>query len=570
MDTWAAFRYNYTNGLSDLIARAVCHRNLWNKQQNMYRYCVDNAVIYTSEDIVLFRDSPFASWMERLTLENPEHAISPDTDSAAPVNPTVRQDELAGTLETDGKTVVLIDWDWDEPTRRTSTLGAMRAGVDFIVNAQLALGSLSEPANLLMRTSGYSELGNYLYVPCDTQTETTINAAFRLSFLADLLHSLQGQLPPQMLIIRGNADLVPLRTEDHVYHYNAVKTRFMETMRTFRKHRLPDPVESSHFGRWSECANEVLRQRALREQESELEHEVEHEVENISASAEGRQAPASEAVDAQMHDQMHDTAVQQPAMAAGGQLVQRRTSAALGPQYAHDAQARVMPAGQTLAEQASLLPASSPIASSSFFRRGSTVEIPRGAPEVQAPLTADSDAHKSLEGDSGFSIGSPQSDVALQDLAFIGSRGRATGTSKANTDTQASRSRPRSRPVVKERAASVSAAPLELKANSFPPAAKPRPKLKPHPLDSADVQEPASAPLGDSGVDMDAVSASLPPAGLTTSEAFRESAPEAIREKSRLENERYPSESDVITEAPVRPAPRPFDSTLMTSEPFLD
>lgn len=530
----------------------------------MYRYCVDNSVTYTSEDIVLFRDSPFASWMERLTLENPEHAISPDTGSTAPVNPTVRQDELASTLEADGKTVVLIDWDWDEPTRRTSTLGAMRAGVDFIVNAQLALGSLSEPANLLMRTSGYSELGNYLYVPCDTQTETTINASFRLSFLADLLHSLQGQLPPQMLIIRGNADLVPLRTEDHVYHYNAVKTRFMETMRTFRKHRLPDPVESSHFGRWSECANEVLRQRALREQESELAHEVE----NIPASAEGRQAPASEAVDAQMHD----TAVQQPAMAAGGQVAQRHTGTASAPQYAHDVQARVMPVGQTLAEQASMLPTSSPIASSSFFKRGSTVEIPRSPPEVQTPLTADSDAnsdpHKGLEGDSDFSIGSPQSDVALQDLAFIGSSRRATDTPKATTDTQISS--PRSRPVVKERAASVSAAPLALKANSFPPVAKPQSKLKPHPLDSADVQETASAPLGDSGVDMDAVSASLPPAGLATSEAFRETAPETVREKSRLEGERYPLESDVITEAPVRPAPRPFNSTLMTSEPFLD
>jgi hypothetical protein len=120
-----------------------------------------------------------------------------------------------------------------------------------------------------MRTSGYSELGDFLYVPCDTQAKTTLHSAFRLCFLADLLHSLQGQLPPQMLIIRGDSDVVPLQSEDHIYHYRAVKQRFMEAMRNFRKHRMPEPAESSHFGRWSDCAHEVLKQRALRaEQQS--------------------------------------------------------------------------------------------------------------------------------------------------------------------------------------------------------------------------------------------------------------------------------------------------------------
>jgi hypothetical protein len=237
------------------------------KQQTMYRYCVDNAVTYTSEDFVLFRESPFACWMERLTLENPDHGIPPDVGSHPPANFMQRQDDLGDTLLAEGKNVYNVDWGAEEPVRRQETLEAMRHGVDFIVNGQLAVGPLSGSANLLMRTSGYSELGNYLYIPCDTQAKTTLNSAFRLCFLADLLHSLQGQLPPQMLIIRGGSDLVPLQVEDHIYHYRAVKQRFMETMRSFRKHRMPDPAESSHFGRWSDCANEVLKQRALRGEE---------------------------------------------------------------------------------------------------------------------------------------------------------------------------------------------------------------------------------------------------------------------------------------------------------------
>tara|TARA_R110002110_G_scaffold406421_1_gene626267 strand:- start:68480 stop:70138 length:1659 start_codon:yes stop_codon:yes gene_type:complete len=231
----------------------------------MYRYSANNSITYTSEDFVLFRTSPFACWMERLTLENPDHGIPPDIGSARPTESVVAQDDIAETLSEEGRDVVLIEWDLDESRRRELTQDAMRRGTDFIVNAQLAHGPLSGSANLLMRTSGYSELGNFLYIPCDTQAKTTLNSAFRLCFLADLLHGLQGQLPPQMLIVRSGEDVVPLQTEDHIYHYRAVKQRFMDAMRNFRKHRMPEPAESSHFGRWSDCANEVLRQRALRQ-----------------------------------------------------------------------------------------------------------------------------------------------------------------------------------------------------------------------------------------------------------------------------------------------------------------
>jgi hypothetical protein len=236
----------------------------------MYRYSVDNAVTYTSEDFVLFKESPFACWMERLTLENPDHGIPPDINSNAPRDSMEPQDDLADTLRAEGKNVALVEWDLPEPARRSATLEAMRHGADFIVNGQLALGTLSGSANLLMRTSGYSDLGDYLYVPCNTQPKTNLHSALRLCFLADLLQSLQGQLPPQMLIIRGDADVVPLQTEDHIYHFRAVKERFMAAQHAFRKHKMPDPAASAHFGRWSDCANEVLKQRALKKNAEEV------------------------------------------------------------------------------------------------------------------------------------------------------------------------------------------------------------------------------------------------------------------------------------------------------------
>ena len=65
----------------------------------MYRYTVDNAVTYTPDDFVLYRESPFAIWMERLTLENPDHGILPDLHSSPPENSAECQDAIVDTLD---------------------------------------------------------------------------------------------------------------------------------------------------------------------------------------------------------------------------------------------------------------------------------------------------------------------------------------------------------------------------------------------------------------------------------------------------------------------------------------
>jgi len=284
----------------------------------MYRYCVDNAVTYTPNDLALFRESPFAAWMERLTLENPDHGIPPDLGSSEPREPVQPQDDIVDTLRSEGRDVVLIDWDRDEQRRRSDTLDAMRSGIDFIINGVLALGSFCGTANMLMRTSGYSDMGDFLYVPCDTQGIAEPHGAFRLSFLADLLHSLQGQLPPQMLVIRGDADVALLQTEDHIHYYRAVKKRFTDAMSGFRKHRMPDPTESAHFGRWSECASEVMKQRAQRADYQRYE-EPEEEAEPLQvAAAEGATALAANVAGGSRQPAPRAASLQVAAAAAAG------------------------------------------------------------------------------------------------------------------------------------------------------------------------------------------------------------------------------------------------------------
>jgi len=371
----------------------------------MYRYSVDNAITYSSEDFVLFREAPFACWMERLTLENPDHGIPPDAKTALPESTMERQDDVADTLRAEGRNVVLIDWEERESRRRSATLDAMRSGADFIVNAQLALGPLSGSANLLMRTSGFSELGDFLYVPCDTQAKTTLHSAFRLCFLADLLHSLQGQLPPQMLIIRGGSDVMPLDTEDHIYHYRAVKHRFMETMRSFRKHRMPDPSESSHFGRWSECANEVLKQRLLQE---------------------GDESSPGDGIEAEEEFQ------QEPLLAAGmGNAIASPVNSAVNPAQADSAasltgDARRVSENQVVADAAPTLAEQAVKLAPGAYARGATGKAPGHTPNLARVMAAVPVSSRRRVLDTAPAVPEHgherrESDVTLENLSFIGS-----------------------------------------------------------------------------------------------------------------------------------------------------
>jgi hypothetical protein len=367
----------------------------------MYRYNIDEAVTYSPDDIVLFRESPFAAWMERLTLENPDHGILPDTQSTTPSDKALRPDAIVATLRAEGRNVALIDGELPEADRQTATLGAMRSGADFIVNGQLAVAPLSGCVKLLMRTSGCSDLGDFLYIPCETQAESSLNSAFRLAFFADLLHGLQGQLPPQMLIIRDGAEVVPLQTEDSIYYYRAVLQRFMKAMEGFRKHRMPDPSESSHFGRWSACASEVLKQRAQSEQTSAEESQLAEQAEEVLEIPQLRVASGHASSHSQYDapDRVRPDAGQ--ANNSGGVSVAPRSEA-----------------GHTLAEQAQQLAPGS-------FRYGAAPGHTPNLARFSYPRSVENTPYNQDKGPYRHS-----SDAMLQNLEFIGSRAPQAPLSK--------------------------------------------------------------------------------------------------------------------------------------------
>jgi len=107
----------------------------------------------------------------------------------------------------------------DEAIART--LDAMKAGTDVIIQAALRDGDWVGRADVLIKTTGESDLGSWLYEPVDTKLarETKAGSVIQLCLYAELLKAMQGIAPHNMAIIvcrwRENCSM-RRREDDHL------------------------------------------------------------------------------------------------------------------------------------------------------------------------------------------------------------------------------------------------------------------------------------------------------------------------------------------------------------------
>jgi uncharacterized protein len=234
---------------------------------------LDNTLVFSPSDLIIFVASPFASWMERLTLEQPDHGI--ESDGHDPLLQTLAnrgmQHERAylDQLNVQGLGMVVIDNSAPQAAE-SATRDAMQAGADVIYQARL--GRLETDhrfigiADFLRKRPGPSSLGDYHYEPWDTKLARKAKPYFviQLCCYADLLQPLQGRLADHIHIVLGAAtteghpDVRSLRTQDYYYYYLALKRAFLDFHRTFDAEQVPDPSLSTEHGRWSAYAQQRL------------------------------------------------------------------------------------------------------------------------------------------------------------------------------------------------------------------------------------------------------------------------------------------------------------------------
>jgi predicted RecB family nuclease len=235
-------------------------------------YKEGDQVIYSASDLVCFSKSPFASWMERLVLEFPQ--LAPEQDPDDPLMELLAEKgnshELAllAHFKQQGLSVAEI------PTqtvtfseRHQATRAAMQAGADVIFQAALELSPFRGFADFLVKAPNEagqtSRLGDYHYEVWDTKLAKTVKPYFviQLCLYAEMLEVLQAIRPEQVVVALGNGTHEVLRTNDYFYYCRTLKNRFLESQNEFDPKQMPNPADSSDFGRWSNYANQLLIER---------------------------------------------------------------------------------------------------------------------------------------------------------------------------------------------------------------------------------------------------------------------------------------------------------------------
>ena len=165
------------------------------------------SVVYSPSDLITFIESEYASWMDRLYLEQPDCALPDKTDDqglmimAAGIAHEIQVLEMLAA-ETSITHIPSGDG------RRAATLRAMENGAPVIYQAYLEREPFMGLADFLIRVEGASSLGNYHYEVWDSKLGQSMKPhyAVQLCCYAEMLAGVQGQLPTSIGIFLANGE----------------------------------------------------------------------------------------------------------------------------------------------------------------------------------------------------------------------------------------------------------------------------------------------------------------------------------------------------------------------------
>ncbi|MGM9370893.1 TM0106 family RecB-like putative nuclease [Legionella pneumophila] len=224
-------------------------------------YLETKQIVFSPSDLTQFMESPFASWMEHLTIIHPDLIPSPD-ESDELLNllhdmGNQHESEVLAAFETKGLTIANLHKQSDS---YQATIDAMKNGVDVIYQAHLELLPFRGYADFLIKIPGKSTFGDYCYEIWDTKLAKSVKTYFlvQLCCYAEMLGVMQQKRAEHITIILGNKEQKRFRLNDYFYFYQNLKQKFLSEHLHFEPNKCPDPASSRSWGRWSTYAESLL------------------------------------------------------------------------------------------------------------------------------------------------------------------------------------------------------------------------------------------------------------------------------------------------------------------------
>jgi len=216
-------------------------------------------IIFSPSDLVRYTNSPFASWMDRFYLENPNQ-ITPDkeTEDQKLIAETGDQHERAtlDEFKSSATEVVEISKD-DSDAARSTTVSAIEAKAPIIYQAALSDQHFAGFADFLIQDTS----GRYEVWDTKLARSPKPHYAIQLCCYSEMLAAMTDKMLPERFgIILGTKNQVEFRVEDFIHYYRRIKASFLAMQDNFTGDIAdrPEPLPMADHGRWTSFAEKFF------------------------------------------------------------------------------------------------------------------------------------------------------------------------------------------------------------------------------------------------------------------------------------------------------------------------
>ena len=219
--------------------------------------------LYAPRDLIEFMGSPFAAWMSRLAIEDPERAIPDErTEEDAILQEEGERHEHAylEKLQAEGRDVCTIASGLDAWER---TLEAMQQGREIIYQAALQDDAFTGRADFLRRQAGRSRFGDWRYDVLDTKLAHSPRPDFlvQLCAYAEMLEAAQASPLTEVSVLLGTNEERRFRLAEFRWFYRLLRAEFLSFMGAFKLDAPPEPEPRADHGRWASYAERFFENR---------------------------------------------------------------------------------------------------------------------------------------------------------------------------------------------------------------------------------------------------------------------------------------------------------------------
>ncbi|MEO2018333.1 MAG: helicase, partial [Fuerstiella sp.] len=207
-------------------------------------------LVYSPSDLILFVQSPFACWMERLRLVRPDIAVRDEpSEELMLIAKTGELHEAAYLQSLRDANHDICEITGDRHHAGTATLQAISDQREIIFQSYLSLPPFAGYADFLVREAG----NDTRYEIWDTKLARKPKPYYliQLCCYAEMLEKVQGSRPDTLRVVLGTNQIASFRTDDFYFYYRHLKAAFLDLMDQFDPDAdAPAPDPRGKHGSW--------------------------------------------------------------------------------------------------------------------------------------------------------------------------------------------------------------------------------------------------------------------------------------------------------------------------------